>query len=91
MPKQTKMIKFMFAVLLLIPVVLFVTGIVQTFVLKSRQRELYGYEYSLSQAEQEKNELQIESDYKDPSKSDTYKEEKDKHNGYSKNDDIKLN
>ena len=50
MPKQTKMIKFMLVVLIIIPVVLFFTGIVQTFVLKSRQNELYNNKYTLSQS-----------------------------------------
>lgn len=87
MPKQTKMIKFMLVVLIIIPVVLFFTGIVQTFVLKSRQNELYNNKYTLSQSENKKNELQNEADYKD---SDNYKDEYNKHKGYSDKDDIIL-
>lgn len=83
MQKQTKMIKFMIVVLIFIPVVLFLTGIVQTFVLKSRQNELYNSQYNLSQSESKKQELSNEADYKGSS---DYKNEKDKHNGYTDKD-----
>lgn len=91
MPKQTKMIKFMLVVLIIIPMVLFITGVVQTFVLKSKQNELYNSQYTLSQTENKKKELSDEADYKE---STEYKEEKDKHNGYTdkdKNDIILAN
>lgn len=90
MPKQTKMIKFMIFVLIFIPIVLFIIGIVQTFVLKSRQNELHNSQYTLSQSESKKEELNNESDYKG---STEYKNEKDKHNGYTDkdSDDILLN
>ena len=83
MQKQTKMIKFMIVVLIFIPVVLFLTGIVQTFVLKSRQNELYNSQYNLSQSESKKQELSNEANYKGSS---DYKNEKDKHNGYTDKD-----
>lgn len=89
MQKQTKMIKFMLVVLLLIPVILFVTGIIQTFVLKSKQNELESSKYQLEQSVQNEQELTEEYEYKT---SDEYLNEYYKHNsGYGEDGDIKLN
>lgn len=86
MPKQTKTVKFMLAVLLLIPIVLFVVAIAQTFIIKSKQAELSKVQYELAQAKQNEQDLQGELDYKT---SDEYLNEYYKHHyGYSENDDI---
>lgn len=79
MPKQTKTIKFMIALLLLIPIVLFMVGIVQTFVLKSKQNELANSKYNLEQSQTKQEELSNEYDYKT---SDEYLKEHYKHNSY---------
>ena len=89
MQKQTKMIKFMLVILLLIPVILFITGIIQTFVLKNRQNELKSCKYQLEQSVQNEQELIEEYEYKT---SDEYLNEYFKHNsGYGEDGDIKLN
>lgn len=86
MTKNAKMIKFMLFVLLLIPIVLFVTGIVQTFVLKSTQNKLAQAQTEQTQIQQEYNDLQNEYDYKT---SDEYLEEYYKyHNGYGNEGDV---
>lgn len=80
------MIKFMLFVLLLIPIVLFVTGIVQTFVLKSTQNKLAQAQIEQAQAQQEYNDLQNEYDYKT---SDEYLEEYYKYYyGYGNEGDV---
>ena len=88
MTKNTKMIKFMLFVLLLIPLVLFVTGIVQTFVLKSTQNKLAQAQNDLTQSTQEYNDLQNEYDYKT---SDEYLEEYHKYySGYGQEGDVEI-
>ena len=80
------MIKFMLFVLLLIPIVLFVTGIVQTFVLKTKQNELAKANADLTNSTQEYNDLQNEYDYKT---SDEYLEEYYKYYyGYGNEGDV---
>ena len=76
----------MIFVLLLIPIVLFVTGIVQTFVLKSKQNALLNAQNELAQQQQEYHDLQNEYDYKT---SDEYLEEYHKYyNGYGQDGDV---
>ena len=58
--KQTKTVKFIFALMLLIPVALFFTGIVQSFVLKHKKNEFNDAKKNLQQQEtvyEEKEEL----------------------------------
>lgn len=88
MTKQTKMIKFMLAILIIIPVTLLVTGLVQTFVLKSKQAELANAQTQLEQSTDQYNNLEDEYNYKT---SDEYLEEYHKyHNGYGNEGDIVL-
>ena len=53
MTKQTKLIKFMLVVLLLIPVILFTTAIIQSFILKNSQKKLLEAQNCLNQAQKE--------------------------------------
>ena len=69
----------MITILLIIPVFLFVTGIVQTFVLKSKQNELAKSKYALEQSKNEQDELNEEYEYV---KSDEYFKDYLKHNEY---------
>ncbi len=86
MTKQTKTIKFMLFLLIIIPIILFSVGIIQTFVLKSKQNELANANYVLDQKLQTEQELQNEADYKS---SDEYKDEYQKYfNNKSKDEDI---
>ena len=76
----------MIFVLLLIPIVLFVTGIVQTFVLKAKQNQLLNAQNELAQSQQEYNDLESEYDYKT---SDEYLEEYYKYYyGYGQEGDV---
>lgn len=86
MAKQTKTIKFMLFLLMIIPIILFSVGIIQTFVLKSKQNELANANYVLDQKIQTEQELQNEADYKS---SDEYKYEYQKYfNNKSEDEDI---
>lgn len=88
MQKQTKTLKFMLAVLILIPIVLLLIGIVQTFVLKSKQNELYNAKYELAQSNNTKQEKENEFEYKS---SEEYLKESFRHNdGYGNDGDIEL-
>ena len=88
MLKQTKMIKFMLVVLIIVPIALFVTGIVQTFVLKSKQNELASAQYNLEQQTDKEKELNEEYDYKT---SDEYLEEYYKHkSNLGEDGDVKI-
>ncbi|MBE7074948.1 MAG: hypothetical protein E7376_03115 [Clostridiales bacterium] len=88
MHKQTKTLKFIFFILLLIPIVLFAVGIIQTFVLKSKQNELNALNQSIIVSEQQQTELEKELEYK---QSDEYKNEYYKYeNGYGKPGDIEI-
>ena len=76
----------MIFVLLLIPIVLFVTGIVQTFVLKSKQNQLLNAQNELAQQQEEFDNLQNEYDYKT---SDEYLQEYHKYySGYGNDGDV---
>ena len=77
--KQTKMVKFVFCVLFLVPIVLFVTGVVQTFVIKSEKSKLENVQTQLAEAKQEYEEKSEIYRYMD---SDQYLEDYYKHNGY---------
>ncbi len=88
MQKQTKTIKFMLSFLILIPLVLFSVGIVQTFVLKSRQNQLNQTNYNLEQSIEKEKNLQEESEYKS---SEEYIKEYQKYfNNKSENNDKNL-
>ena len=80
MIKQTKLIKFMVVILLLIPIVLFFTAIVQTFVLKSKQSQLANIKQQLQQSQLEQQKQQSIYDYLD---SNQYTEDYYKHNKYN--------
>lgn len=100
MTKQTKLIKFMLIILILIPLVLFSIAIVQTFVLKDANNKLLNAKESLELAE---SNLKLEKDKHDyifdEDKngnlilSDEYKEENYKHNqdeNYGNDGDINI-
>lgn len=87
MTKQTKLIKFMLIVLMIIPLLLLCIAIVQTFVLNDANKKLLNAKQQLSQAETTLNEETQKHDYifdKDENGnliiSDEYKEEMYKHN-----------
>ena len=95
MVKQTKVIKFMLFVLILIPMVLFLTAIIQTFVLKDAKNKLDNANSNLNQLEQEYNDLNQKHNYvynKDGTISEEYLEEYYKHNGngYGNEGDIQV-
>lgn len=80
MVKQKKLIKLMLFVLMLIPLILLLTGIVQTFVLKSKQQQLLNAQNELTLSQQELLKQQQIYNYQS---SDEYKEENFKHNEYN--------
>ncbi len=67
----------MLVVLIIIPVVLFLTGVIQTFVLKSKQAELANSKYTLEQSIQKEKDLENEAKYKE---SDEYIKEFNRYN-----------
>ena len=72
---KTKLIKTLIIVMLIIPVILFVTGIIQTFVIKSKQKQLSDLQNSINASKE------IEQEYKeieDYMQSDEYQNNKDK-------------
>lgn len=82
------MIKFMLGVLLLIPITLFVVGIVQTFVLKNKQSQLANASAQNSEYSKQYEELTGEADYKE---SDEYWKEYYKYfYGYGEDGDINI-
>lgn len=81
--KQTKMVKFVFMFLMLIPIVLLVTAITQTFVLKAKKNTLNNAQTSL---EQNKKEYETKQDIYDYLTSDEYLSDYYKHNGYEDED-----
>lgn len=86
MAKQTKMIKFMLVILLIIPIALLTTGLVQTFVLKSKQAELANAQTQLEQSSSEYEAYKNEDEYKS---SDDYLKEYHKYkNGYGDDGDV---
>ena len=83
MTKQTKFVKSMIFVLLLIPLALFFAGVVQTFVLKNAQHKLNNANQTLSQAELDLQKYKEQHSYMfnpDGSVKDEYLEEYYKHN-----------
>ena len=100
MTKQTKLIKFMLIVLMLIPLLLFSVAIVQTFVLKDAHNKLLNAKNKLEQSEQELTKQQQIKDYVfdiDENGnyviSKEYQEELYKHNQenlYGKQDDVNV-
>ena len=89
MAKQTKKVKFLFVVLMLIPLALFVAGIYQTFSLKSKQNDLNNLNATLTQKQEEFSELEKIDEYKS---SDEYKNQYHKHesDGYGEEGDIQI-
>lgn len=84
MPKQTRMIKTMLIIFLLIPIILLFAGIIQTFVLKTKQAELLKAKNNLTQAEQEYEVLNQKHKYvynDDGTLSEEYLKEYYKHKG----------
>ena len=81
MTKQIKLIKFMIVVLIFIPIILFVTAIVQTFILKNKQAELNNANTYLNERN---DELEKQQDILDYVESDEYKQEYKKHNDPNK-------
>ena len=97
MVKQTKLIKFMLFVLLLLPIVLFVIGVVQTFVIKSEQQKLFNAKKQLELKQKEYQDVSSQHNYifKDKNSTngelvltDEYKKEIYKHNEYYNEEDI---
>lgn len=83
MTKQTKLVKCMIFVLVLIPIALFFVGVVQTFVLKDAQNKLLEANQNLSQAQQELEKYKEQHAYMfndDGSIKEEYLEEFYKHN-----------
>lgn len=80
MTKQTKLIKFMLVVLILIPIALFSIAIVQTFVIKNKQNHLLQTQIELQQKQEELNNKNEIYEYKS---SEEYKAEQFKHNQYN--------
>ena len=90
MVKQTKIIKFMLVVLILVPTILLITAVVQTFVLNDAQRKLSIANETLSQTEKEYNNLNQQHNYvynEDGSLSEDYLKEHYKHSDGSYGDD----
>ena len=81
--KQTKMVKFVFAILLLIPAVLLTTGIIQTFVIKNSKSQLLSAQNELNKAQTELSQLTETENYIN---SDQYLEDYYKNNGYDGKD-----
>lgn len=87
MTKQTKLIKFMLIVLILIPILLFSIAVIQTFILKNVNNKLLNAKQNLNQAETTLKEEQEKHNYifdKDENGnliiSEEYKKEMYKHN-----------
>ena len=74
--KQTKMVKFIFAIALLIPVVLVCVGIVQSVSLQIKRQQL---ENSQTQLELKKEELKKDQEILEYLNSDEYKNEYQSH------------
>ena len=87
--KQTKMVKFVFILLLIIPAFLLCTAFIQTFILKSRQSELNILQSNLSNLKQEEQVLEEIEGYKS---SQDYIDDYNKHNGKTNGEtgDIKI-
>ncbi|MBE7082482.1 MAG: hypothetical protein E7378_02225 [Clostridiales bacterium] len=94
MAKQTKKVKFLFVVLMLIPLALFVAGICQTFSLKSKQNELNNLSTTLTQKQEELSKYNQMDDYMfdDDELSEEFKKEYHKHesDGYGEEGDIQI-
>lgn len=85
MQKQTKTIKFMLFVLILIPLVLFTIGIVQTFILKSKNNQLNQTNAKLEQSIEKEKDLNTEAEFK--SSEEYFKEYQKYFNDKSENND----
>lgn len=91
MVKQTKLIKFMIFVLLLIPVILFFSGLITSFVLNAKETRFTQVQHELEEA---KKEEQKQNDIYDYKSSDEFKDEQYKHdqdNSYGNEGDVIIN
>jgi len=88
MAKATKGIKFLIVVLFIFPIILLCTGVIQTFIIKSKKKELLNTQNSLTQAQQEYEEQKDKYDYKNSNEyNDKYLEYNE---GYGEDGDIKI-
>lgn len=96
MVKQTKLIKFMIVLLMIIPFILLLTGIIQTFVIKDQQNKLLLAQQELNLKEKELSDADSQHKYiyKDKNTTngelvltDEYKKELYKHNEYEYTDE----
>lgn len=86
MEKQTKLIKFLIVLMFIVPVILFIVGVSQTFVLKNKQAKLKSLNQTLSQTQQEHEEYLKTEDYLE---SEEFKDDYNKYeNNKSENNDI---
>lgn len=88
MAKITRGVKFIFCVLIILPIALATAGIIQTFVIKAKKQELLNAKSSLNQAEQKLQEEQDKLNYKESDEyNDKYLEYEE---GYGEKDDIDI-
>ena len=78
--KQTKMVKFVFAIALLIPIVLVFVGIIQSVSLQIKRNNLTNSQIELELKEEELKEKQETLDYL---QSEDYKNDHYSHEGYN--------
>ena len=88
MAKITKGVKFLFCVLIILPVALATTGIIQTFVIKAKKQELLKAQNALTQAQKEYDKQKDKHDYKNSDEyNDKYLEYEE---GYGEEGDIDI-
>ena len=90
MVKQTKLIKVMITILILIPVIMCLIGIITTFVLKSKQAKLLSELQTKTQTEEEYNKQSQIYNYKS---SEQYLEDLYRHSQekiYGQNGDVNI-
>ena len=80
MIKQTKLVKFMLVVILIIPFLLLVIALVQTFILKNKQHQLINAKSELSIIEDELDKQEEIYNFKS---SEEYDNERYKHEEYN--------
>lgn len=86
MAKITRGVKFLFCVLIILPIALATAGIIQTFVIKAKKQELLKAQNALTQAEQEYEKQKDKYDYKNSDEyNDKYLEYEE---GYGEDGDI---
>lgn len=88
MAKITKGVKFLFCVLIILPIALATAGIIQTFAIKAKKQELLKAQNALTQAQQE---YETEKDKYDYKSSDEYNDKYlEYEEGYGENGDIDI-